>query len=250
MRRTALFGVCTAALALVPAVAIAVPVQYQADLTTLNDSGVTGTANLTVDEETNQLTVQITASGLEPGMPHPQHIHGQVSEAGNPLNSTTPTLAQDDDNDGFIELAEGLDTYGPILVPLTSPPGGAVADFPTAPDGTINFMQTYDLTSDATYAGDFTAEQLLPLDLREIVLHGMTVSADEGIGTEGEVNGMAGYKAVLPVASGEITLVQNGGAPQEVPEPSIALLLLTGFGAAFGMSRVGSRRRNSLREAA
>ncbi len=250
MHRTTLFGISTAALALAPAVAFAVPVQYQADLTTLNDSGVTGTANLTVDEELNELTVQITASGLEAGLPHAQHIHGLVDDGGNPVDSTSPTLAQDTDGDGFVELAEGQATYGPILVALTSPPGGVAENFPTAPDGTIDFMQAYDLGSDTTFAEDFTADQLLPLDLREIVLHGMTVAEGAGAGTEGEVDGTAGYKGVLPVASGEITLVQNGEPPQEVPEPSIALLLLTGFAAAFGVSQVGNRGRESFRDAA
>jgi hypothetical protein len=233
------------ALAMLPAVAFAVPVEYRADLTTLNDSGVTGTANLTLDEALGQLTVRITASGLEADLPHPQHIHGRVDDAGNALDSTTPTPERDTDDDGFVELAEGLPDYGPVLLPLTAPPGGAVEDFPTASDGTIDFTQTYDLGDSATFAEGFGVDQLLPLDLREIVLHGMTVSGNAGAGTDGEVDGTPGYKPVLPVAAGEITLLQDGGTPpQEVPEPPVALLLLTGLAAAFGVRRLGTPRKD------
>ena len=39
------------------------------------------------------------------------------------------------------------------------------------------------------------------------MIHGLTVGAEAGGGTEGEVDGTAGYKLVLPVASGEIAAV-------------------------------------------
>ena len=46
------------------------------------------------------------------------------------------------------------------------------------------------------------------LELREIVIHGLTVPA-VGSGTPGEVDGTAGYKVVVPVAGGEIHGVGN-----------------------------------------
>lgn len=174
---------------------------YAVDFTALNGSGVDGQALLTLDEDTNSLTVIISASGLEPGQVHPQHIHGFPSGQ----DADVPTLAVDADNDGFIELAEGLTTYGPILLALTSPPGGALTDFPTAPDGTILFSQTYQLP-----AGQLDTDPML--FLREIVLHGMTVPDGVGAGTEGEVDGSNGYLAVLPVAAGEIEEVSAADA--------------------------------------
>ena len=186
---------------------------YVADLGPLNDSGVSGTAFLTLDDDT--LTTRIVASGLEPGEVHPQHIHGRFADTddgpgtGQPIDSVSPTLLTDDDEDGFIELDEGLDTYGPIIVPLTSPPGGELSGFPTAPDGTISFQETYDLSDEDVFADDFGADDLTPLDLREIVLHGMSVEKGAGKGTPGEVNGKGGYKAVLPVASGEIQALEG-----------------------------------------
>jgi hypothetical protein len=222
----------TAALAAVacsiPAVALAVPMLFKADLTPLNSSGVNGFAQLTLDG--NQLTVKIHATGLEPNEVHLQHIHGLFDANGKPIKSTTPTLAQDTNHDGYIELAESILAYGPIVVPLTSPPGGALADFPTAaPNGTINFMQTYDLNDPATFANSFTKADLMPLDFREIALHGMTVpnniAAVDGImSSSPDV-----YDSMLPIAAGEIVAVNS------VPEPASLALLVLGLAALLSI---------------
>lgn len=211
---------------------------FTSDLKPLNDSGVSGTARLTLDK--NELTVRIEARGLEPDRPHPQHIHGLIAPTGHPVQSTLPTAANDADGDGFIEVAEGLPAYGPIILPLTSPPGGATADFPTASGGIVNFEQIYQLPDLGIYADDFSVAELLPLSWREIVLHGMTVDGTAGAGTPGEVDGTAGYKAALPVAAGLITPVSGDGAAV-IPEP--ATLLLTGLGMAG--AALASRRRRS-----
>lgn len=197
---------------------------YSVVLTELNNSGVSGTGSLTLVGD--DLTVQITAIGLEPDMPHPMHIHGAFDSGDNPIDSTSPTLAQDSDGDGFIEVGEGAATYGPVLVPLTMPAGGDFNDFPTAPGGTITFTETYDLTNVSTFAAGFEWADVMPLVLREIVIHGMTTTALDGVGTGGEVDGTAGYKAVLPVASGEI-----------VPEPASAALLVLGVASTLSRKR-------------
>jgi hypothetical protein len=188
--------------------AAATPMTYVANLTPLNNSGVFATFNLTLDG--NLLTVTEHATGLEPNMPHPQHIHGLLGA--NAPNTMLATPADDIDHDGFIELAEGLKSYGPILLSLTSPPGGALADFPTAPGGVINFSQTYNLADTSIFDPGITASDLFPLTDREIVIHGMTVAPGVGAGTPGEVDGTGGYLATLPVADGFIRAAA-------VPEP-------------------------------
>ncbi|GHA78590.1 CHRD domain-containing protein [Pontibacter akesuensis] len=145
---------------------------YTVNLNELNNSGVSGTATLTLMGD--KLEVHIQASGLEPNKLHPQHIHGFVE---NNRNATCPDMSSDMDGDGLIELAEGLPSYGPVLLSLTP--------FPTAPDGTIDYKQTFDMTAD-----------LRPLQNRVIVLHGMTVDGE--------------YLATLPVACGMVMNANNG----------------------------------------
>lgn len=155
---------------------------YTAELSALNGSNVWGTAELVL--EGNELTVTINATGLEPGRLHPQHIHGFKE---NNRNSKCPPASADDDGDGFVELGEGLPFYGPVLLPLQP--------FPTAPDGTITFVETYDV-SDLDFS-------VTPLQNRAIVLHGMTATLTK----DGEE--ITDYIATLPVACGQIQASQG-----------------------------------------
>lgn len=148
---------------------------YRADLASLNSSGVSGTAELTLSGD--QLTVTITATGLEPNSPHPQHIHGAVDNKG---NATCPPPAADVNGDGVVDVNEGVPFYGPVLLSLQ--PFNQVAA-----DGTLNFQQTF--TVDARALG--------PLQNRAIVLHGLTLES--------------GYVASTPVACGQIRSANGQG---------------------------------------
>jgi len=185
---------------------------YTTTFTTLNASGVTGEAIIGYDVDSGRITVAISASGLEANQVHIQHVHGFPDGT----DAQTPTAAFDVDGDGFVELAEGLPSYGEILLNLTTDHSngsggdnghshGDVSGFPTAPDGTIWFIESYDLP-----AGSLTSDPML--GLREIVIHGLSVPEGAGAGTSGEVDGTAGYKLVLPVASGELQRVDSFSA--------------------------------------
>ncbi|SEA51847.1 VPLPA-CTERM sorting domain-containing protein [Rubrimonas cliftonensis] len=208
-------------------------IKFFADLAPLSGSGVSGRADLALDTLTNALTVKISASGLAPNQLHVQHIHGLVNADGTPGDSRTPTLADDaapnGDGDGIIELLEGVPAYGPILFSLTDETGA----FPMAPDGSIGFMQTYDLAASGNFGDGFNMGDLMPLTFREIVIHGGFLGAvgiDSGRPVE-EANGVAGYKTFLPVAAGEIQAV----AP--VPLPAAAWMLIAGVAALAGLRR-------------
>ncbi len=214
---------------------------FSVSFTQINGTGSMGTANLVLNDDATSLTVQILASGMDPGGPHLAHIHGLFSEVttGTPVNSTTPTLANDTDGDGFIELAEGLPAYGPIIIDF----GNVDPDL----DGEINFLTTLDLLDPSIYTAGYDREDLLGLDLmslnlREIVVHGLNVLPGPGAGTPGEVNGTNGFLVLLPVLSGEI---ETGGAGV-VPEPGTWAMLIVGFGA-IGMSMRSTRRRSLAR---
>ncbi|WP_232824990.1 calcium-binding protein [Primorskyibacter marinus] len=184
---------------------------WSVDLAALNSSGVTGNAVLamaTEDDGTRYLNVSIAAEGLAPSVTHLQHIHGLFDEDGNPIDSTTPGLTEDADLDGMVEVLEGLTKYGDILLPLVSPEGGAspMADV----NGELSFLQSYNLEDDSNFfspvtSNDYTSDDIMPLSLREIVLHGVEVPTGIGSGTGGEVDGnQNGLVTLLPAAAGEI----------------------------------------------
>lgn len=163
---------------------------FTVDINPLNESGVSGTATLIL--EGNELTVRIQASGLEAGELHPQHIHGFVEDN---RKATCPTMeAADTDDDGIISLAEGLPFYGPILQPLYVP----IDTYPTAEDGTIDFERTFTLGEvEFDEEGQVISfRDLMPLQNRVIVLHGMTVDGE--------------YNPFLPVACGQIRVQPKG----------------------------------------
>jgi hypothetical protein len=141
--------------------------EYKATLSALNNSGVMGVAQLTLNG--NMLTVKIDATGLEALKSHPQHIHGFME---NNKNSTCPTMAADTNADGIVDLVEGLPSYGPVLLTLAPTP---VADA----NGEVHYMQTFTISP-----------SLLPLQNRAIVLHGLTVNGE--------------YMPTVPVACGQV----------------------------------------------
>ena len=178
---------------------------FRADLQALNNSGVGGYVELA--RQGDRLTVRVQAEGLEANQTHIQHIHGRVGENGEARESNVPSEAFDTDRDGFVELAEGVPSYGPVLLNLSSPQGAGASGFPTAPNGRVDFEETYDLSSTAGFGAGFDAADLLPFELREYVIHGLTVDGSKGAGTPGEVDGTTSYKLPLPVASAEFEAV-------------------------------------------
>lgn len=157
---------------------------YTVDFGALNNSGVSGTAELTLIGD--QLTVKVNARGLEPNMVHPQHIHGFADNKG---NSTCPTPAADTNGDGLVDLVEGLPSYGGVLLELYVP----VDEFPVADaNGMLTYERTFTLgTTEFSEEGELISQDdISPLQNRTIVLHGMTVNGE--------------YVATLPVACGQI----------------------------------------------
>ncbi|MEZ4568990.1 MAG: CHRD domain-containing protein [Thermomicrobiales bacterium] len=116
---------------------------YYAELNMFNDSGVSGTASLTLDGD--QLTVEIHASGLTPDETHLQHIHGF--------------------DDGTDSTCADTDAYGPVMYGLEP--------FPMADsEGNIGYSAT--LTVDP--------EMLMDPTHRAIVIHGMMVDGEYNAG--------------------------------------------------------------------
>jgi hypothetical protein len=191
---------------------------YQADLSALNESGVTGTGMVTLDG--TSATVMIEASGLVEGAPHAQHFHIGAQGA-------CPTDADDGDGDGFVSVTEGAPYYGDIGASLTtegdtSPDSGLAVDrFPT--DGNLSYERTFDVSEDVAAAfEDGTAV---------LVLHGVD---KDGSGTyDGDVmsdlDPSLPMEATAPAACGSFAAAQMGAAPEGGAE--------TGAGGTAGMEQ-------------
>ncbi len=238
-----------AALALAAGGAQAATTTYLVDFEELNDSGVDGAGSLIYDDEAGTLQISLDFTGLAAG-PHPMHIHGLFEEGagvpgGTPADSVTPTMAADaaGDNDGFLETREGVPAYGDILLSLVTEPGNGDALLSAGEDGTASYDVTFDLSDDSIFLPSpatgqtYSAEDLFPLILREIVIHGAIVQAGAGGGmfeVDGSqcdgAEGDACYVALLPVAAAEIS---------PVPLPGAAAFFLTAgiAGGAFRFSR-------------
>ena len=192
---------------------------FATTFTALNNSGVAGRALLALDLGQGTLTVDIRARGLEPDQMHIQHIHGFTDGT----DAQSPTTLQDTDHDGYVELGEGAVQYGPILLNLSLDPADSAHDhgtaghdhtanamFPTADaHGRIHYQEVFHF--DPTDANaQAVLDSLLPLGAKEVVLHGLSAPEGAGMGTDGEIDGSAGYKLVLPVASGELHELHHG----------------------------------------
>jgi hypothetical protein len=86
--------------------------KYHATLSPANDSGVTGTASITVSG--GKLTIEVQAAGLEPGRVHEQHIHQRTDGTA----ATCPGIGADKDGDGIVSLQEAEAVAGPVALPL------------------------------------------------------------------------------------------------------------------------------------
>lgn len=178
-----------------------------------NNSGVLGAARAVFDEAAGTVTVDFRATGLTPGQEHALHIHGFSDDR----PSLIPNAVLDADRDGFVEDPEGEEVVGPVILALTADgtisDATAVGNFPVADaSGALALSATYQFNlSDPGELARYT-------DLRdrftgrELQIHGRDVSAGAGAGTPNEVDGTAGYKAVLPVGNGILLPVVQGDA--------------------------------------
>ncbi len=190
-----------------PAGAMAASVtHYHADLGTFYTS-TSGSADFTLDG--NLLTVHLTLNGVDALQDHLVHINGF---AGTAQASVNPGPAQDTDSGGnlFIEANEAESAYGPAILNLATL---------SSPTHTVEFTQAYDLGDNSIFNNSYTQADLLPLELREIVVDGGTTSTNPGNTGSGLVRGFQSdpndgtYDATVPVAWGEIEQVRSAAVP-------------------------------------
>ncbi|MDH3495236.1 MAG: superoxide dismutase family protein [Gemmatimonadota bacterium] len=174
-----------------PAVSQGEAQTYAAQLRPLNGAfsyrPVQGIANFKIKD--GVLTVRVNASGLQPGMPHAQHVH---------MASGCPSPG-DDGGDGIVSLGDGVPFFGPVLFWLdgdlaTPGPDPTTLPNPDNAGGAITFMASGSVA-------DLEAALGGPLDLanRTVVLHGVAAGTDLSADPAA-----AAAPAGLPVACGVV----------------------------------------------
>lgn len=193
------------------------PGQYSIALEPLNDSGVTGTAVLTLADD-GSLEITIEADGLAAGLPHAQHIHGDTDLTN---DFSCPGPDADTDGDGFVNVAEGLPHYGNIHISLTT-------EGDTTPDSAlaVDRMPTADQDSRVSYIRNLAADQLpdgtaAAIRNLHVVLHGMDINGNEeydfDANGESELDPEIPFEATVPAACGIIT----GATIEQMPEGGV-----------------------------
>ena len=163
----------------------AVPHDHVAD----GGSHVVGDASLRLNGR--KLLVNLRASGLTPKEPHAMHIHGETTA----LNEC-PDISADDNNDGLIDLGEGLPDYGPIDVSLTK-------SGDTSPDSglTLERFPVADAAGNLSYDRSIRVPKAVAKNLTQlhIVLHGTDLPSDDDASSLSSL-----FEATMPVSCGEI----------------------------------------------
>lgn len=201
--------------------------QFQANLSSLNDSGASATAWIEHTGSGNEATVKVETDGLLEDNPHAQHIHFTTTSNG---VCPGPERADEDDregsNDEIISTAEGQPDYGSVQVSLTES-GDTSADSALAvdrmPTGNYSYERTVELTDEVVEA--------LPGGNVAMVIHGIDINGngsydnDDGQGTS-SLDDSLPLEATAPAACGMFTSVPTGAAQ-------------TGDGGTSGIENIG-----------
>ena len=173
---------------------------YKAHLNPLNRSGAEGHAILE-KEGKNKVETEIHTKGLASKLPHAQHIHGFKKAL-----SECPTLA-DSGRDNLITTAEGLPSYGPIQVSLTTtgdtnPKSALAVDrFPVAnAKGSVKYERTLSVSPNVAKN----------LGKKVIVQHGVDLNHN------GRYDFSAGPSELDPSLPQEATIPANCGVIDRV----------------------------------
>jgi hypothetical protein len=183
---------------------------YKAELSPLNSnatgSDASGEATFTMSGD--QLTIRISVKDLPPSMEHWQHFHGFAK--GN-KQAQCPTVKDDANGDGIIDIIETEPKAGTTMVPFNADP--AAFDIPknTYPQSDVNGSYTYEKTVslkalELAFEKQFPGQEL-DLDRRVVFIHGVPSSTKlpSSVVSLGDIPA----QVTLPIACGEIRKAGN-----------------------------------------
>lgn len=188
------------------AAAAATPPQatYVARLQPMNTgvthTATTGDARFVVDGD--KLTITIDVHGAPPDTGHWQHFHGFTTGQA----ATCPSMADDANHDGIVDLIETGKTSGTTMVPFIADPASMDVAHGTYPKanaaGTYHYQETVSLKAlDAAFAKAFPGQKL-DLAKRVVFIHGVP----DGTKLPSSVASLGPIPAqvTLPIACGRI----------------------------------------------
>lgn len=179
--------------------------ETHATLTPLNNSGVTGQADVTIDGR--MLEVDLGARHLLKGMPHAEHIH-----FGAKARQECPSVRDDDNADHRLNTVEGQPAYGPVKVSLTtkgdtSPKSTlAVKRYPLAKNGQIHYNRQGITVSERVARGIRNGHAVL-------VIHGIDYNHNgkyDFSAGRSDLDPSLPAEATDPVACGVLQVVDSG----------------------------------------
>ncbi|MGH7668397.1 MAG: hypothetical protein ACRENQ_02800 [Gemmatimonadaceae bacterium] len=169
-------------------------------------TGLHSTATATFTVRQDSLTIDVEARDVSPNIAHLQHIHGFTDGRA----SACPTMAQDKNGDGIIDLMETEPVAGTTMVPFTADPVSmaiVVNTYPTASaKGTYHYRKTVSLTAlETAFAKAFPGQQL-DLDKRVVFIHGVPASTKlpATVASLGDIPA----QVTIPIACGKIERVK------------------------------------------
>ena len=184
--------------------------KYQAEILPLNENKIGtsahGAATFVVD--TDKLTIHIEMFDTPANTEHWEHFHGFPD--GKPAEIAT--LANDSNNDGFIDLMETEATSGTTMVPFDDAPEKMDIPndrYPVADsEGHFAYTKVVPLPELKSNFEQAFGSKDLQLDKRVIYIHGVPA----GLELPKTVAGMVGHfdeHVTLPIAVGKINKVSD-----------------------------------------
>ena len=211
--RLCTLAIATGALALaLPAAGFAADVQYTATLRPLNakiaHARTHGVAQFT--EHDGKLTIDIKVRGAPADMVHWQHFHGFIDGKA----AHCPTMADDANHDGIVDLIETGKTAGTTMVPFSAEPATMDVAHGTYPKADAKGDYAYEAkvslkALDAAFDKAFPGQKL-DLDKRVVFIHG--VAADAKLPATVASLGTIPAQVTLPIACGQIERVHARAA--------------------------------------
>ena len=135
---------------------VAPPTTETATSSLVSLNGETATGTVTFSLTADEFIARVELEGADPDMPHAQHVHASAA---------CPTAAADTNSDGFIDILEGMPSYGGILVPLDGDISAQAAGSATFPSADANGEYIYaDTASFTAFMTDLLATDPDPTD--------------------------------------------------------------------------------------